>query len=101
MRSIFVITVSVSMFLLTMPGVSYGQAVPGNDENIPYLMTFGKDGHETSWGDDDFSETFFFTIPKEYKEPFFILGIVTGKQLVFPEIALGLASNKSVTEVEH
>jgi hypothetical protein len=34
-------------------------------------MTFGKDG-ETSWGDDDFSQTFFFLIPEEYDQPFFI-----------------------------
>ena len=27
---------------------------------------------ETSWGDDDFSETFFFLIPKDFKEPIFI-----------------------------
>jgi hypothetical protein len=33
--------------------IADGQAVPGKDENIPFLMTFGKDG-KTSWGDDDF-----------------------------------------------
>jgi hypothetical protein len=32
-----------------------GQAVPGKDENIPWLVTFGKNG-ETSWGDDDFTQ---------------------------------------------
>ncbi len=48
-----------------------GQPVPGSDENIPYLMTFGRNG-QTSWGDDDFSQSFFFTIPKDYKEPFYI-----------------------------
>ncbi len=31
------------------------QPVPAGDENIPYLMTFGKEG-ATSWGDDDFSQ---------------------------------------------
>jgi len=72
MRSIIHIAASVSLGLLAFSGLCNGQPVPGNDENIPYLMTFGKDGHETSWGDDDFSETFFFTIPKEYKEPFYI-----------------------------
>jgi len=49
----------------------FAQPVPAEDENIPYLMTFGlKAG--TSWGDDDFSQTFFFLIPKEYTSPFFI-----------------------------
>ena len=47
------------------------QPVPAEDENIPYLMTFGKNA-ETSWGDDDFSQTFFFLIPKEHTTPVFI-----------------------------
>ena len=47
------------------------QAVPGKDENIPFLVTFGKNG-ETSWGDDDFSSIFFFTIPKDFKQQFYI-----------------------------
>ncbi len=34
-------------------------------------MTFGN-GAETSWGDDDFSQTFFFLIPEDYDQPFFI-----------------------------
>jgi hypothetical protein len=48
-----------------------GQAVPGKDENIPWLVTFGKNG-ETSWGDDDFSSIFFFTIPKDFNRQFYI-----------------------------
>jgi hypothetical protein len=48
-----------------------GQAVPGEDENIPFLVTFGKDG-ETSWGDDDFNSIFFFTIPKDFNRQFYI-----------------------------
>lgn len=47
------------------------QAVPGADENIPFLVTFGKDG-KISWGDDDFNQVFFFTIPKDSKEQFYI-----------------------------
>ena len=47
------------------------QPVPAGDENIPYLMTFGKEG-ATSWGDDDFSQTFFFKIPFTYTDPFYI-----------------------------
>jgi hypothetical protein len=48
-----------------------GQPVPGKDENIPFLVTFGKDG-KTSWGDDDFNQIFFFTILKDYSKPFYI-----------------------------
>ncbi len=47
------------------------QAVPGKDENIPFLVTFGKDG-KTSWGDPDFYQIFFFTILKDYTRPFYI-----------------------------
>jgi len=57
--------------LLLASGVVYSQPVPADDENIPYLMTFGGHG-ETSWGDDDFSQTFFFKIPLTYSEPFYI-----------------------------
>ena len=47
------------------------QPVPAEDENIPHLMTFGPKA-ETSWGDDDFSQTFFFVIPEDHTSPIFI-----------------------------
>ena len=47
------------------------QAVPSSDENIPYLVTFGKNA-AGSWGDDDYCQIFFFSIPSERKEPFYI-----------------------------
>lgn len=47
------------------------QPVPNVEENIPHLMVFGNKA-ETSWGDDDFSQTFFFLLPKDYEEPVFI-----------------------------
>jgi hypothetical protein len=47
------------------------QSAPAEDENIPYLMTFGKKA-ETSWGDDDFVQTFFFLIPEKFKKPVYI-----------------------------
>ena len=47
------------------------QAVPGKDENIPFLVTFGKFG-KTSWGDNDFYQIFFFSILKDYTKPFYI-----------------------------
>jgi hypothetical protein len=49
----------------------FAQAVPGKDENIPFLVTFGKYG-KTSWGDNDFREIFFFSILKEFNKPFYI-----------------------------
>ncbi len=52
-------------------GFCKAQSVPAEDENIPYLVTFGNQA-EKSWGDDDFSQTFFFTIPKTQKGAFFI-----------------------------
>jgi hypothetical protein len=47
------------------------QPVPGRDENIPFLVTFGKQG-KTSWGDADFYSIWFFAVPKEYKSQFYI-----------------------------
>jgi hypothetical protein len=60
----------VSILLLVSYSLS-GQPVPAGDENIPFLMTFGNQA-ETSWGDDDFSQTFFFLIPETFTEPVFI-----------------------------
>ncbi len=57
--------------LLTISALGLAQPVPNVEENIPYLMTFGPRA-ETSWGDDDFSQAFFFLIPEEYDQPFFI-----------------------------
>jgi hypothetical protein len=47
------------------------QPVPGVEENIPFLVTFGKAG-ETSWGDDSFFSVWFVSIKKEYTRPFYI-----------------------------
>ena len=52
-------------------GSLVAQPVPNIDENIPYLMVFGNKA-ETSWGDDDFSQTFFFLVPKDFNQPVFI-----------------------------
>jgi hypothetical protein len=61
----------ISVILFTHIGKTVAQPVPAGDENIPYLMTFGNKA-ESSWGDDDFSQTFFFLIPETFKEPIFI-----------------------------
>ncbi len=53
------------VFVLTFLNSVISQPVPAKDENIPFLMTFGPKA-ETSWGDDDFSQTFFFQIPETH-----------------------------------
>lgn len=57
--------------LLIFNQLLFSQAVPAPEENIPFLVTFGKEG-DKSWGDDDFCQVFFFVIPESYKEPFYI-----------------------------
>jgi hypothetical protein len=49
----------------------FSQAVPAKNENIPFLVTFGKDAPKT-WGDDDNNQIVFFSIPEQQKKPFFI-----------------------------
>ncbi len=66
------IKILVAVLLFAFQCNIIGQEVPGPDENIPYLIVFGNKGHITSWGDDDFSQTFFFTLPVDFKEPFYI-----------------------------
>jgi len=48
-----------------------GQPVPSPEENIPWLVTFGKKA-DTSWGDNDFSQIWFFVVPESYKGQVFI-----------------------------
>lgn len=49
----------------------YAQQVPSSQENLDYLVTFGMNG-DHSWGDDDFSQTVFFSVPKSQTNPFYI-----------------------------
>ncbi|MDR2848314.1 MAG: hypothetical protein LBV39_04340 [Bacteroidales bacterium] len=53
-------------FFLYVGTSVWAQAVPSQDENIPFLVTFGKKA-DITWGDDDFSQTFFFLVPETYK----------------------------------
>jgi hypothetical protein len=63
--------ISIWLILLAfMPGI-FAQPVPNTDENIPFLMVFGNKA-ATSWGDDDFSQAFFFLVPKDFNQPVFI-----------------------------
>lgn len=51
--------------------IAAAQPAPGDDMNIPYLVTFGKDS-ETKWGDHDFVQTFFIEIPVNVSQPFYV-----------------------------
>ncbi len=65
----------ISLFLLgiiTGPfNLVQAQPAPTEEENIPFLVTFGNEAN-TSYGDDDFSQTFYFSIPESQKTPFYI-----------------------------
>lgn len=50
---------------------AYSQAVPPEHENIPSMVTFGKEA-KTSFGDDDFCQVFFLVIPEDYKGGVFL-----------------------------
>ncbi len=65
------ITIILTLFAPQMITTTRGQAVPGKDENIAFLVTFGKQG-ETSWGDDDFYQVWFFFIPRSNTQQFYI-----------------------------
>ncbi|MGQ0827415.1 MAG: hypothetical protein ACT4ON_03360 [Bacteroidota bacterium] len=57
--------------LLLLQNTCFAQQIPAVEENIPSLVTFGKSGN-MSWGDDDFSQTFFFVIPQFQVNPVYI-----------------------------
>ena len=59
------------IMLLTVETFVLAQPVPGADENIPNLMTFGADA-ETSWGDNNFCQIIFFRVPDDVNTPFYI-----------------------------
>jgi len=58
------------MFLFFVQGLK-AQPVPAIDENIPFIVTFGKDA-DPIWGDDDFCQIFFFIIPESRIDPIFL-----------------------------
>jgi hypothetical protein len=70
-KSIYKTVVLVFLLVLPLSARLGAQPVPGKDENIPFLVTFGKDG-KTSWGDNDFYQVFFFSISKDYNKPVYI-----------------------------
>jgi hypothetical protein len=63
------IPVIFSLLLFSLK--SFSQSAPAEDENIPFLMTFGGNS-ETSWGDDDFIQIFFCIVPPSKTDPVYI-----------------------------
>ncbi len=70
-KKIYALILSLCTSWLFLSPVLFGQPVPGKDENITFLVTFGKQG-ETSWGDDDFNSVWFFAIPRDFTQQFYI-----------------------------
>ena len=62
--------ISLLLFLI-LKLESLGQPIPSREENIDFINTFSKDA-ESQWGDDDHIQIFFFLIPKEYQNPFYV-----------------------------
>ena len=50
---------------------AFAQAVPNPGERVESLVTFGAQS-DKQWGDDDFSQTFFFLIPEKQRDPVYI-----------------------------
>jgi hypothetical protein len=63
--------ISLIFLLCIFTGISFSQGVPGDDEKIPYLVTFSKQARLT-YGDDDFTQIWFFVVPENCKDPVFI-----------------------------
>ena len=69
MKTLFYLT---NLFLFAFFSLSVkAQPVPAIDENIPALITFGKDA-DTSWGDDDFIQIIFFSVPESQQSAIYI-----------------------------
>ncbi len=58
-------------WLLAAAAAARAQAVPNPGENIQYLITFGSRA-DPAWGDDDFTQTFFFLVPQGQRLPVYL-----------------------------
>ena len=61
----------ILIFVIISASDLFSQSVPASDENIPFLVTFGKDSKK-SWGDDEFFQIFFCVIPFSQTAPVYI-----------------------------
>ena len=57
--------------ILFSAGTARAQAVPSPGERVESLVTFGAQS-DKDWGDDDFTQTFFFLIPEKQHAPVYI-----------------------------
>lgn len=67
MKKLILMTALISFGAVT----SFAQLVPSEAEQITHLVTFGPNS-KTSWGDDDYSQVFFFIIPESFTKPVYI-----------------------------
>ena len=58
------------IFWMSLVGAR-AQAVPNAVENIDFIVTFGAQA-DRGWGDDDFTQTFFFLVPQASRLPVYI-----------------------------
>ena len=61
----------ILLSILSLSPSLNGQALPSVEENLPYLVTFGS-AAEKSWGDDDFTQVVFLSVPSTRKDPIYI-----------------------------
>jgi hypothetical protein len=64
----------VTLSLIVCVGLNLGalsQPVPPSNSNIPFLVTFGEKASKT-YGDDDYSQVFFLSIPSNESDPFYV-----------------------------
>jgi hypothetical protein len=61
----------IPIAVVILSNTSIAQPVPAAEENIPFLVTFGRDAG-SKWGDDDYCQTFFMKVKKDFKEPVYI-----------------------------
>ncbi len=57
--------------LIFLAFISKAQPIPSKENNFQFLQTFGNKAKPT-WGDDDFNQIYFISIPINNKDPFYI-----------------------------
>jgi hypothetical protein len=60
-----------SFILVLISSLTRAQEIPSTDEKFPFLITFSKSA-DKKWGDDDFAQSIFFSIPENNKSEFYI-----------------------------
>lgn len=71
MKKALISTICITCLTVVIHQTVFSQPVPTNEENIPYLVTFGGNS-DKKWGDDDFCQIFFVSIPTDHISPIYI-----------------------------